>query len=123
MELKTRRQVRQKIVELLDLSSDLTMTTSEIRQQLSVSLADFGSDFTTQLVRSLERDDEAERQSIVWLLTVLDDPTCILPLQEMARNERLSRAIRLSASLTLAGLGVTAETIERNRRVRLYAIR
>jgi hypothetical protein len=122
VELETRKQIRQKMNELLRLANDMTVTTSEMRQQLLQSVATFGTPFALQLVRSLYRDDYAERQSVVWLLTVLNEKETIPPLQRMAGDARLPRALRLSASLALAGMGVTAETIKNNRRVRLYAI-
>jgi hypothetical protein len=122
VELETRKQVRQKVNTFLRQATDMTLTTSEMRQQLLQSVATFGSEFVTQLVRSLNRDDDAERQSAIWLLTVLHEPETIPPLQYMASNKNLSRAIRLAAGLTLAGMGVTAETIKQNRRVRLYAL-
>jgi hypothetical protein len=122
VELTTRKQVRQKVHQLLLQCSDTSVTTSDMRRELLQGVAAFGNHFTTQLVRSLHRDDDAERQSIIWLLTVLNARETILPLQRMATNKSLSRASRLAASLALAGMGVTAETIEQNRRVRLYAI-
>jgi hypothetical protein len=122
VELETRKQVRQKIDTFLRLANDMTMPTSEVRQQLLQSVASFGDVFTTQLVRSLHRDDSAERQSIVWLLTVLNAKETIPPLLRMTGNSHLPRAVRLSAALALAGMGVTAEMIEKSRRVRLYAI-
>jgi hypothetical protein len=123
VELTTRKQVRQRMNELLRQCSDRRVTTSELRQELLQSVAAFGSQFTTQLVRSLYRDDDLERQSIIWLLTVLNASETIPLLQQMAANKQIPRTIRLAASLALAGMGVTAETIEKNRRVRLYAIR
>lgn len=122
VELATRKQIRRNINELLHRCSDTTITTSEMRQELLQGLVAFGSQFATQLVRSLHRDDYAERQSIVWLLTVLNAHETILPLQQMSNNSNLPRAIRLSAALALAGMGVTAKTIKESRRVRLYAI-
>ncbi len=122
VELETRKQVRQQVNMLLNLTNDRTVTTSEMRQKLLQGVATFGKVFATQLVRSLNRDDHAERQSVVWLLTVLNEKETIPPLQQMAQNRHLPRSIRLSAALALAGMGVTAETIEQNRRVRLYAI-
>jgi hypothetical protein len=98
------------------------MTTSAIRQELLQGVAAFGNHFATQLVRSLHRADDAERQSITWLLTVLNSSETIPPLQQMAANKRLPRAVRLAASLALAGMGVTAETIEQNRRLRFYVM-
>lgn len=122
VEFTTRKQVRQKVNELLHQCSDSSVTTSEMRQKLLQGVAAFGNHFATQLVRSLHRDDDAERQSIIWLLTVLNACETIPPLQQMAANKDLPRTTRLAASLTLAGMGVTAATIEKNRRVRLYAI-
>lgn len=122
VELETRKQVRHKVNELLRLAGTMTTPTSEVRQQLLQGVATFGTPFVTQLVRSLHRDDYAERQSVVWLLTVLNDPETIPPLQEITNNPHLPRAVRLSASLALAGMGVTAEIIAQNQRVRLYVI-
>lgn len=122
VELETRKQVRQKVTTLLYLANDTTRTTSEIRQELLQCMATFGEDFAIQLVRSLSRDNYEERQAIVWLLTVLNAHETVLPLQQMANDTHLPRAIRLSASLALAGLGVTARTIEKNRRVRFYVL-
>ncbi len=122
VELETRKQVRQRVSALLRLSSDLTVTTSEVRQQLLQGVATFGNLFATQLVRSLHRDDYAERQSVIWLLTVLNDKETISLLRQMSANLRLPRATRLAAALALAGMGVTAEDFRQKRRVRLYAI-
>ncbi|HEY0757473.1 MAG TPA: HEAT repeat domain-containing protein [Ktedonobacteraceae bacterium] len=122
VELTPRKQMRQKISDLLCKCNDSSVTTSAMRQELLQGLATFGSPFATQLVRSLHRDDAAERQSIIWLLTVLNAPETIPLLQQMAVNKRLPRAVRLSASLALAGMGVTAQNIEKNRRVHLYAL-
>lgn len=122
VELTTRKQIRQKIYQLLLQCSDTSVTTSDMRRELLQGVATFGEHFATQLVRSLSRDDDAERQSVIWLLTVFNTRETVLPLQQMAANKSLPRKIRLAASLALAGMGVTAETIEQNRRVRLYAI-
>lgn len=122
VELETRKHVRLKVDALLCLANKRTVTTGEIRQRLLQGVADFGHVFSTQLVRALDRDNYEERQSIVWLLTVLNEKKTIPPLQQMSTNPHLPHAIRLSAALALAGMGVTAETIEQNRRVRLYAI-
>ena len=122
VELEARKQVRQRVNALLRQANSLTITTSELRQQLLQGVATFGTPFATQLVRSLHRDDYAERQTVIWLLTVLNSKETILPLQHMASNSQLPRALRLSAALALAGMGVTAETMHKNQRVRLYAI-
>lgn len=122
VELETRKQVRRKVNVLLHLSNDMAITTSEMRQELLQSVATFGDAFATQLVRSLHRDDSAERQTVVWLLTVLNDKETIPPLLHMSGDPHLPRAVRLSAALALAGMGVTAEMIEKKRRVYLYAL-
>jgi uncharacterized protein (UPF0147 family) len=122
VELETRKEVRQKIHTLLRLVNDQTVTSSAMRQELLHCVADFGDEFTTQLVRSLQRDSSEERQSLVWLLTLLNARETIPQLQQMSNDVHLPRAIRLSASLALAGMGVTAETVQKNRRVRLYAL-
>ncbi len=120
--LESRRQLRLKVSELIHLVNNSNITTDEIRQQLLLGVAKFGTQLATQLVRSLHRDDAQERQSIVWLLTLLNENGTIKPLQHMSHDKSLPRPIRLSASLALAGMGVTAETIDDQRRVRLYAI-
>ncbi len=120
--LESRRQLRLKANELIQLANKSTITTNEIRQELLFGIAKFGPQLAIQLVRSLHRDDLQERQSIVWLLTLLNDIQTIIPLQRMSVDKRLPRSIRLSASLALAGMGVTAEMIDKHRRVRLYAI-
>jgi hypothetical protein len=107
VELESRRNLRKRVNELIGMAGHSTLTTSEIRQHLLQSVATFGRALATQLVRSLHRDDAHERQSVVWLLTVLNDPATITPLQQMKRNSHLSRSVRLSASLALAGMGVT----------------
>jgi hypothetical protein len=122
VELETCKQVRQNIHDLLRLASDTTVPTSQVRQRLLQSLATFGPLFTTQLVRSLHRDDYAERQAVVWLLTVLNQQETVPLLQRMASDSRLSRTLRLSASLALAGMGVTAEMLKSNRRTHLYIL-
>ena len=123
VELESRRQLRQKVNELIGLSNDLTLTTSEMRQQLLLGVAMFGKQLAMQLVRSLQSDDVQKRQNIVWLLTVLDNEETIPLLQRMSLNERVPRSVRLSASLALAGMGATAETMQQdNQHIRLYAI-
>jgi HEAT repeat protein len=122
VELESRRQLRRKVNEMIELVDDPTITTSDMREQLLLGAATFGDQFAIQLVRSLHRDDQHERQSIVWLLTLLDDQTTIPLLEQMSRDERHSRPIRLSAALALAGMGATAEMIDDDTwRKRLYA--
>jgi hypothetical protein len=122
VELETCKQVRQNIHDLLCLASDTTVPTSQVRQRLLQGVATFGPLFTTQLVRSLHRDDHAERQAVVWLLTVLNQQETIPLLTRMANDSHLPRKLRLSASLALAGMGVTAEMLKSNRRTRLYIL-
>jgi hypothetical protein len=126
VDLESRRYLRQKVQEIIHLACGSSMTTSEIRQQLLLGVATFGKAFATHLVRSLQCDDAQARQAIVWLLTVLNDTEMIVSLRRMARHEALPRAIRLSAALALAGMGVPCEeaeaSLEEYRRVRPYAI-
>ncbi len=121
VELESRRQLRRKVNELIELVDDPTITSSDMREQLLLGVATFGEQFAMRLVRSLHRDDQHERQSIIWLLTLLDDQTTIPLLEQMSRDERQSRSIRLSAALALAGMGATAEMMDDTWRKRLYA--
>ncbi len=120
VELKTRTHIRQHIANLLQLTSDETVTRSDLQQALRHCVATFGTDFSLQLVRALRRATHEERQSLVWLLTVLDARETIPPLQRMSGDANQPRAVRLSAALALAGLGVTAENIQQQQRVHLY---
>src|SRR5437764_11290114 len=79
--LESHRHLHQKVNELIRLANDSSLSTGEIRQHLLYGVATFGSRLTVQLVRSLHRDDPDERQSIVWLLTILNDRDAITPLQ------------------------------------------
>ena len=120
--LESRRQLRQKVNELIRLVDGSMLTTEEIQQQLLSGVAKFGPQLAMQLVQSLHRDDPLERQSIVWLLTLLNDAETITPLRHISDNKRLPRLIRLSASLALAGMGITVETIDGHSCARLHAI-
>lgn len=120
--LESRRQLRQKISELIKLATLTSIPTTEMQQHLLYGVSLFGDKLATQLVRALQRDDSRERQAIVWLLTLLNDQETILSLQQMSHNERLPRSIRLSASLALSGMGVTAETRADYQRKHLYAV-
>lgn len=122
VELESRKLLRQKVNELIRLSNISTFTTSEVRQQLLLGVAMFGSQLAAQLVRLLQSDDQQKRQHIVWLLTLLDDKDTIPLLQRMSQNEQLARSVRLSASLALAGMGATAESTEHYQRKSSYAI-
>jgi len=122
VELETRRQLRLRVNELLRLVNDPTLTTSEMQQHLLYHKARFGKQLATQLVHSLPRSDQNERQSIVWLLTLLNEAASVTPLRCMSGNKQLPRPVRLSASLALAGMGVTPEMLDERRQPRLYAI-
>ena len=108
--LESRRHLRQKVNELIRLATNSSASTEEIQRQLSLSLTEFGAQLSSQLLRSLNRDDLQERQSIVWLLILLNDAQTIAPLQHISLDKCIPRSIRLSASLALAGMGATAET-------------
>ncbi|HVB72137.1 MAG TPA: hypothetical protein VNE38_01135 [Ktedonobacteraceae bacterium] len=122
VELETRRQLRLKVNELLRLVNDPALTTSEMQQYLHIGVARFGNQLAAQLVRSLQRDDHHERQSIIWLLTLLNDAESVPQLRQMSQNKHLPRGVRLSASLALAGMGATPEMMNERRHKRLYAI-
>ena len=122
VELETRRQLRLKVNELLRLVNDPTLTTSEMQQHLLRNKARFGKQLATQLVHSLHRNNQRERQSIVWLLTLLNETAAVTPLKHMSGNKQLPRPVRLSASLALAGMGATPEMLDERKYTRLYAI-
>ena len=120
--LESRRLLRQKVIELIQLAMNFSISTDEIQQQLDLNLSEFGMQFTPQLLRSLNRDDPLVRQSIIRLLTLLNDTKTIESLQHMSLDKRLSRSVRLSASLALAGMEATEETQEIRLHTHLYAI-
>src|SRR5579864_5344486 len=123
VELDSRRQLRLKVNELIRLVNDPTLTTSEIQAYLSQGMATYGPLFAAQLVRSLHRDHPQERQSVVWLLTLLNDEATIPLLRRLSHNPQMPRPVRLSAALVLAGMGASTTLIEASgRRPRLYAI-
>ena len=122
VELETRRQLRLKVNELLRLVNDPTLTTGEMQQQLLYYKAIFGKQLAIQLAHSLQRSDHHDRQSLIWLLTLLNETASIALLRRMSGNKRLPRAVRLSASLALAGMGATPELLDEQRQPRLYAI-
>ena len=122
VELESHRQFRRQVNELIQLTNTTAITTSELQQRLASHSDSYGPRFATQLVRSLHRENAQERQSIVSLLTLLDDPNTIPQLQHIAHNKRIPRSIRLSASLALAGMGATPEVTEEQKNVQIYAI-
>ena len=119
---ESRRLLRQKVIELIQLAMNFSISTYEIQEQLHLNLSEFGTQFTSQLLRLLNRDDPLVRQSIVRLLTLLNDTQTIESLQHISLDKRLSRPVRLSASLALAGMGATEETREICLHTHLYAI-
>jgi hypothetical protein len=120
--LETRRHLRQNLNKLIRLATNSSASTEEIQRQLSLDLTRFGAQLSSQLLRSLNREDPQERHSIVWLLILLNDAQTIAPLQHISLDKRIPRSIRLSASLALAGMGATAETNENYRLTHRYAI-
>jgi hypothetical protein len=122
LELESRIHLRSKIHELIDLTNNSTLSTNELHKQLDLCQSQFGKRFSTQLVRALQRDDEAERDAIVWLLIQLHDAETIPLLSKMTQQEQQPHAVRLSAALALAGMGATRE-MTRTPRPRFYAIR
>ena len=120
--LESRRHLRQKVTELIQLATNTGASTEEIQRYISSIRAGFGAQLSSQLLRSLTHDDPQERQSIVWLLTLLNDAQTIEQLRHISLDEHFPRSIRLSASLALAGMDATTETAEDYRRNRLYAI-
>lgn len=121
VELESHRYLRNKVNELIQMTMN-SSTAQELRQELAAGATHYGSRFSTQLVRAIVRSDQHERQAVIWLLTQLNDQETIPQLQKLSHNKRLARAIRLSASLALAGMGATREMTEIPQRRRMYAI-
>ena len=111
VELESRRQLRYAVNELIQLALSSSLTRYDLQQQLDRDLLRFGVSYALQLVRSLRHDDHNTRQTVVWLLTLLNNPATIPQLQHMAIDTRISRSVRLSASLALAGMDAGSETI------------
>ncbi len=119
--LESRRQLRQKVNELIQLATSSSASREEIQRYLSLRLTEFGAQLSLQLLRSLHRSDPQERQAIVLLLILLNDAQTIAALRNISLDESISRPIRLSASLALAGMGATEE-LKNNRPIHLHAI-
>jgi hypothetical protein len=119
---ESRRQLRQKVNQLIRLVTNTTASTEEIQRNLSLILTEFGEQLSSQLLRSLMRTDPQERHAIVLLLILLNDAQTIATLRDISMDERFSRQIRLSASLALAGMGETEETKNNYPRSNLHAI-
>ncbi len=124
LELESRRQLRDKISELINLTNSSTLSTNALREQLDLCKRHFGKIFFRQLVHALQSEDEFEREAIVWLLVQLDEHDTIPLLKKLTQQEGQSRAIRLSAALALAGMGVTAEyyTVSADTKSQIKAI-
>ncbi|GCF07930.1 hypothetical protein [Dictyobacter arantiisoli] len=121
LESQSYKKIHSKICEFIALTNHSTLSTREIQQRLQQCQKRYGKHFAIHLVASLQQSDVAEREAIVWLLTQLHDQETIPLLQQLAHHHQQPRAIRLSASLALAGLGQTPEMLT-NKRPRLYAI-
>lgn len=121
LKLESRKNLHSKIHEFIDLTTNSTLSTSDIQQRLQLCQLQYGQQFSTLLVHYLKRTDAAEREAIVWLLTQLQDQNTIPLLQKLSQHKQQSRAVRLSAALALAGLGQTPEMITTARPL-LYAI-
>ena len=120
--LESRRQLRQKVNELIQLTTNYSASVTEIQRYLYLMLTEFGTQLSTHLLRSLNRKDPQERQSIVLLLILLNDAQTIADLRHMSLDESIPRTIRLSASLALAGMGATEETKSYRQRTHLHSI-
>ena len=121
--LETRRRLRQKVCELIRLATYSNASTEEIKHSLSLRRKEFGAQLSSQLLRSLSRADYPERQSIVLLLILLNDPQIIASLRHISLDSSISRSIRLSAALALAGMGATVEAKDNCLCTRQRAIR
>lgn len=122
VELESQRALHRHLHTLLDMAMSTTTPLSTIQQALHYAQTHYGHRFTVQLVRALQCDDQIKRQAVVWLLTQLNDATSVPQLQQLAHNKHLSRAVRLAASLALAGMGATREMTENRPHRPIYAI-
>ncbi len=109
VELEFHQRMRRKIHWLIQATQKAQFSRSETLHLLQQGVTTFGKRFSTQLVRSLDREDPEERQALIWLLTVLNDKETIPHLQQIKHQSQVSRQVRLAAALTLAGLGVIQE--------------
>lgn len=125
VELESHRQFRHRINELISIAHSSTMTTHDVQQYVRLLQDTYSHRLATHLVRAIQRDDPQERQTIVWLFTLLDEQQqhhAIPLLHQIVHNKQQTRAIRLSASLALAGMGATEEVHSIPHKKRLYAI-
>src|SRR5437762_11669342 len=75
--LESRRHLRKKVNELIRLATNSSASTEEIQQHLSLTQKEFGTQLSSQLLRSLHLEDTQERQTIVWLIILLNDSQTI----------------------------------------------
>jgi hypothetical protein len=120
-ELESRKYLRSKIHELIELTNHSTLSTKEIQQRLYLYRNQFGKQFSLHLIHALQRTDRFEREAVIWLLLQLNDHTTIPLLEILSRHPQQARTTRLSAALVLAGMGVTREMVS-TRPPRLYAL-
>lgn len=125
VELESHRGLRHTTNEIIQLCHSHSVTTAELRQQLQASLILFGRRFSLHMARSLQEHhhNQADRQAIVSLLTLLDDKATVPLLQQIANQQHLPRTVRLSASLALTGMGATQETTEPEKPLHEYALK
>ncbi|MGZ3621559.1 MAG: hypothetical protein ACXWPG_00530 [Ktedonobacteraceae bacterium] len=107
---ESRRQLRQKVYELIRLATLTAASTEEIQRNLALRRTEYGDQLSLQLLRSLIRSDPQEHHAIVLLLILLNDPLTIAELRRISKDKNFSRSIRLSAALALAGMGETEKT-------------
>jgi hypothetical protein len=119
---ESRRQLRQKVNEIIRLTTNATTSTEEIQRNLALRVTEFGEQLSLQLLRSLIRADPQERHAIVLLLILLNDTQTIAALRHISKDEGFSRSIRLSAALALAGMGETEETRNNYQRDHLHVM-
>lgn len=121
LKLESRKNLHSKIHEFIDLTTNSTLSTSDIHYRLQLCRHQYGKSFATLLVDYLKRTDVVEREALVWLLTQLHDHDTIPLLQNLSQHKQQPRSVRLSAALALAGMGQTSEMLATARPF-LYAI-
>jgi len=119
---ESRRHLRQKVHELIQLATTTITSTEEIKRNLALIRKEFDEQLSLQLLRTLIRADSQERHTIVLLLILLNDPQTITALRHISLDEGFSRSIRLSAALVLAGMGETEETNNNVQHIHVHAM-
>lgn len=124
VEIASRQKIQHSVNQFIYYAHISTAHRQDLERDLFHLIDTYGRRVLTYLVRSLLHHDTDERETIVYLLTLLNDPETIPMLEAVANNEHYRRSIRLSASLALAGMGATRETQSQEtiRTVRQYAI-